>query len=120
MDIWRIIQPSNNNRCVLEKQIVKKLKKIFKFNVSTFLPLSVRIIRQMNENQLLKFVIKITSFIHKWTWMYERSRSCSLTKVLDFFFTSNTNFHIVFFINNHFFIYNSRNDTIISAQLNRD
>ena len=116
-DIWRIIQPSRNNRREIEKQIIEKLKNVFKITVSTFLPLQVKIIRQMNETQLLNFVIKISSFIHKWTWMYERARSCSLTKIVDFFFSIDITFHIVFFINNRYFIYNSRNDLIVSSSI---
>ena len=77
-----MIRPTRNNSAIIQNQIIEKLKNVFKITVSTFLPLEVKIIRQMSENQLVNFVIKITHFIHKWTWMYERARSCSLTKIV--------------------------------------
>ena len=116
-DIWGIIRPTRNNSAIIQNQIIEKLKNVFKNTVSTFLPLQVKIIRQMNENQLVNFIVKITSFIHKWTWMYERARSCSLTKIGDFFFSIDMNFHIIFFINNRYFIYNSQTDLIVSSSV---
>ena len=112
-----MIRPTRNNSAIIQNQIIEKLKNVFKITVSTFLPLEVKIIRQMSENQLVNFVIKITSFIHKWTWMYERARSCSLTKIADFFFSIDKSFHIIFFINTRYFIYNSQTDLIVASSV---
>ena len=50
----------------------------------------------MNDEELYIFITKIISFIEKWERMYAYSRSNSITKAIDFFFTNNTDFHIVF------------------------
>ena len=117
MEFWRRGVDEWRRRSRLINDIEKKITKINKIDVSTFIPLSIRIIRLMNEEEIHMFIIKI-SFIEKWTEMFEQSESTSLTKVLDFFFTTNTDFHIVFSINIEFYIYNSHLDTILIATIN--
>ena len=79
--------------------INKKINKLInKVDISTFIPLQIRIIRMMNNEEIFQFKIKLMSFIEKWTEMMINSISTSLTGVLDFFFTSNCKFHIVFLL----------------------
>ena len=101
--------------------INKKINKLInKVDISTFIPLQIRIIRMMNDEEIFQFKIKLMSFIEKWTEMMINSISTSLSGVLDFFFTSNCKFHIVFFININVYIYNSQLDTMLISHRTRN
>ena len=60
-------------------------------------PLKVKIIQQMNDNEINTFTVRLHSFIEKWTVMMLDSISNSVSGILDFFFTKHRTFHIVFF-----------------------
>ena len=104
----------------LMASIEKKIMLIKKIDVSTFIPLQVRIIRTMSDEQIHIFTIRLLSFIEKWTEMMIESISASLTGVLDFFLHHNIHFILFFFINIKVYIYNSRLDVMLISNRTRN
>ena len=49
------------------EDIEKRITMIKKLDVSSFVPLKVKIIRQMNDDKIYRFSGKLHSFIKKWT-----------------------------------------------------
>ena len=77
----------------------------------------IHIIKTMSNDDFKSLINSLTSFILKWIDMYEEAESNSITKIIDYFFSTDfTSFHIVFFIGVNHYIYSSHLDAVFISR----
>ena len=87
------------NKWINKARNIKNLQEISKYGLKEKHIMLIHILKIMDENNILLFISKLTSFILKWRNMYNESESNSLTKIIDFFFSTDfLSFHIIFLL----------------------
>lgn len=77
----------------------------------------IHIMKTMGKDNVETLINKLTSFILKWIIMYEEAESNSITKIIEYFFSTDfTNFHIIFFIGVNRYIYSSHLDSVFISR----
>ena len=115
---WSIIH-ENIQRMVDKVRNVSNLQEMKELNseLQRNHVMIIHIIKIMDNNKVKNFIDKLTSFLIKWIIMYEEAESDSITKIIDYFFSTDlTTFHIVFFIGVNRYIYSSHLDSVFISR----
>ena len=113
---WAVIR--ENIQTVLYKaRNIASLEEMKESNLQNDHVMIIHVIKMMNETQVENFINKVTSFIIKWINIYEEAESDSITKIINYFFSTDfTNFYVVFFIGINRFIYSSCLNNVFIAR----
>ena len=107
----------NIKELVNKAQDISNLNEIEEAGLNRNHVMIIHIFKIMGCNKVRNFINKLTSFILKWINMYEEAESNSMTKIIDYFFSSDfDNFHIVFFIGKNQYIYLSEIDCVFTRR----
>ena len=107
----------NIKELVNKAQDISNLNEIEEAGLNRNHVMIIHIFKIMGCNKVRNFINKLTSFILKWINMYEEAESNSMTKIIDYFFSSDfDNFHIVFFIGKNQYIYSSEIDCVFTRR----
>ena len=96
---------------------ISNLQEMKEANLESNHVMLIHIMKIMSNDNVKTFINNLTSFILKWMIVYEEAESNSITKIIDYFFSTDfTSFHIVFFIGVNRYIYSSHLDAVFISR----